>query len=177
MGVSYLYRCFRDELYDLQIPLVQAFNRNDLQNITKIIDQKLNAQAEAPMLLESALDPAEKGGYTFDIIENQVSFMPAIKEIVEDKLAGISTGRISAKFHNTLVELIIQLSKQIRAESGLNRIVLGGGTFQNRYLSENVLNKLAKERFQVYLSRRIPVNDQGIAAGQLAIGASRRRLM
>ena len=202
MGVSYLYRCFEDELYDLPIPLVQAFNRNDLKNLTTIIDQKLNApiassagrlfdavaaitglnyystyQAEAPMLLESALDPSEKGGYTFDIIENQVSFMPAIKEIVEDKLAGISTGRISAKFHNTLVELIIQLSKQIRAESGLNRIVLGGGTFQNRYLSENVLNKLAKERFEVYLPHRIPVNDQGIAAGQLAIGASRRRLM
>jgi hydrogenase maturation protein HypF len=202
MGLSYLYRCFGDELYDLQIPLLQAFNRSDLENITTLIDQELNAplassagrlfdavaaiiglnyystyQAEAPMLLESALDPAEKGGYSFEIIENQVSFVPAIRQIVKDKLGGMSTGRISAKFHNTLVELIIQLSKQIRAESGLNRIVLGGGTFQNRYLSENVLTKLAQERFEVYLPHRIPVNDQGIAAGQIAIGAYKRRQM
>jgi hydrogenase maturation protein HypF len=202
MGLSYLYRCFGDELYDLQIPLLQAFNRSDLENITTLIDQELNAplassagrlfdavaaiiglnyystyQAEAPMLLESDLDPAEKGGYSFEIIENQVSFVPAIRQIVKDKLGGMSTGRISAKFHNTLVELIIQLSKQIRAESGLNRIVLGGGTFQNRYLSENVLTKLAQERFEVYLPHRIPVNDQGIAAGQIAIGAYKRRQM
>jgi len=76
-----------------------------------------------------------------------------------------------------MVELIFQLSKQIRAESGMNRIVLGGGTFQNRYLSEKVMGKLIKERFEVYLPKRIPLNDQGIAAGQIAIGAYRRKLM
>jgi hydrogenase maturation factor HypF (carbamoyltransferase family) len=53
--------------------------------------------------------------------------------------------------------------------------VLGGGTFQNRFLSEKVMDKLEKERFKVYLPQGIPVNDQGIAAGQLAIGAHRRK--
>ncbi len=62
---------------------------------------------------------------------------------------------------------------EIRADSGLDRIVLGGGTFQNRFLSEKVMDKLENEKFKVYLPHRIPVNDQGIAAGQLAIGAHR----
>ena len=202
MGLSYLYRCFGDNLYDLQIPLVKAIHRRDIGHITKMIDQKLNTplassagrlfdavaaitglnyystyQAEAPMLLESALDPSEKGIYEYEIDDKQVSFSLMIKSVVEDIHDGLSTGRISAKFHNTVVNLIFQLSKQIRTESGMNRIVLGGGTFQNRYLTRKVMGKLKKERFDIYLPQRIPMNDQGIAAGQIAIGAHRRKLM
>jgi hydrogenase maturation protein HypF len=202
MGLSYLYRCFGDELYDLQIPLVKAIDRKDISHIIKMIDQKLNTplassagrlfdaiaaitglnyyssyQAEAPMLLESVLDPSEKGIYEYEIDDKQVSFSLMIKSVVEDIHDGLSTGRISAKFHNTVVNLIFQLSKQIRTESGMNRIVLGGGTFQNRYLTKKVMGKLKKERFDIYLPQRIPMNDQGIAAGQIAIGAYRRKLM
>jgi hydrogenase maturation protein HypF len=179
-----------------------AIDRKDIGNITMLIDQKLNTplassagrlfdavaaitglnyystyQAEAPMLLESILDPSEKGCYEFEISDKQVSFIPMIKSIVADIHDRLSTGRISAKFHNTVVDLIFQLSKQIRTETGMNRIVLGGGTFQNRYLSKKVMEQLRKERFEVYLPKRIPLNDQGIAAGQIAIGAYRRKLM
>ena len=42
--------------------------------------------------------------------------------------------------------------------------------------AKDELDKLEKELFKVYLPQRIPVNDQGIAAGQLAIGAHRRKL-
>ncbi len=202
MGLSYLYRCFGDELYELQIPLVKAIDRKDIGHITMMIDQKLNTplsssagrlfdalaaitglnyyssyQAEAPMLLESVLDPSEKGVYEYEIDDKQVSFSLMIKSVVEDIHDGLSIGRISAKFHNTVVNLIFQLSKQIRIESGMNRIVLGGGTFQNRYLTRKVMDKLKKERFDIYLPQRIPMNDQGIAAGQIAIGAHRRKLM
>ncbi|MCK5694888.1 MAG: carbamoyltransferase HypF [Bacteroidales bacterium] len=202
MGLSYLYRCFGDDLYELQIPLVKAIDRKDIGHITRMIDQKLNTplassagrlfdalaaitglnyyssyQAEAPMLLESVLDPSEKGVYEYEIDDKQVSFSLMIKSVVEDIHDGLSTGRISAKFHNTVVNLIFQLSKQIRIESGMNRIVLGGGTFQNRYLTRKVMDKLKKERFDIYLPHRIPMNDQGIAAGQIAIGAHRRKLM
>jgi hydrogenase maturation protein HypF len=132
-------------------------------------------QAEAPMLLESAIDSHEKGSYSFSIHEGLISFKTLIRELVEDIYNGISTAVIAAKFHRSLVQLILSLSMEIRNTSGLDRIVLGGGTFQNRYLAEKVTDKLEKEGFKVYLPRRIPVNDQGIAAGQLAIGAYRRK--
>jgi len=73
--------------------------------------------------------------------------------------------------------VMLVLSLEIRVTSGLDRIVLGGGSFQNRKLSEKVMDKLENELFKVYLPHRIPVNDQGIAAGQLAIGAHRWKLM
>ena len=127
------------------------------------------------MLLESAIDPSEEGSYSFNIEKGQVSFKALIRELVRDIHSGLSNAVIAAKFHRSLVHLIIHLSLEIRETSGLDRIVLGGGTFQNRYLSEKVMDKLENEHFKVYLPRRIPVNDQGIAAGQLAIGAFRRK--
>jgi len=39
------------------------------------------------------------------------------------------------------------------------------------------MDKLEYENFKVYLPHRIPLNDQGIAAGQLAIGAHRWKMM
>lgn len=202
MGISYLHHCFGEELFDLKIPLTRKFPRHEMENMISLIQKEINTplvssagrlfdavaaitglnyyasyQAEAPMKLESAIDPAEGGSYSFRIERGQVSFKPLIKELVEDIYSGTSMGVMAAKFHRSLVELILVLSMEVRAESGLERIVLGGGTFQNRYLSEKVIDKLENERFKVYLPRRIPVNDQGIAAGQLAIGAHRRELI
>jgi len=202
MGISYLHRCFGEDLHDLKIPLLEDFSRKDITKITALIQKKINTplassagrlfdavaaicglnyfstyQAEAPMLLEAAIDPNEKGRYSYEIRDGQVSFAPLIRELVEDLHDGRNKGLLAAKFHNTLVGLILELSMEIRAESGQDRIVLGGGTFQNRFLSEKVLDKLEKEHFKVYLPHDIPVNDQGIAAGQLAIGAHRRNLM
>ncbi len=202
MGISYLHHCFGEDLYDLKIPLTQRFSREEMGNITALIQKGINSplassagrlfdavaaiaglnyfstyQAEAPMLLESAIDIAEKGSYSYEIMEGQVSFAPVIRELIEDIHLGSNMGTLAAKFHHTLVRLILELSMEIRAESGLDRIVLGGGTFQNRFLSEKVVDKLEKEHFKVYLPQSIPVNDQGIAAGQLAIGAHRRKLM
>ena len=134
-------------------------------------------QAEAPMLLESAIDPFEKGSYDFEVMAGKITFTSLIRQLVEDIHRGISTDAMAAKFHHSLVRLIVRLAMEIREESGLDRIVLGGGSFQNSFLTEKVVQKLENELFKVYLPRSIPVNDQGIAAGQLAIGAHRRKLM
>ncbi|MCK5135016.1 MAG: carbamoyltransferase HypF [Bacteroidales bacterium] len=199
MAVSYLYRSFGDGLWDLKIPLIETFSGKEISNIMSLIDKKINSplassagrlfdavaaitglnykstyQAEAPMLLESAIDRSEQGCYAFELVDRQISFLHMIRQIVDDIHSGISTGRIAAKFHHTLVELILRLATEIRSQYGLDRVVLGGGTFQNRYLTKKVLDKLESERFEVYLPDRIPVNDQGIAPGQLAIGAHRR---
>jgi hydrogenase maturation protein HypF len=56
----------------------------------------------------------------------------------------------------------------------LQKIVLSGGTFQNKYLVEILENKLLKDNFAVYTHFRVPCNDGGIALGQIAIAAKRR---
>ena len=52
-----------------------------------------------------------------------------------------------------------------------NKVVLSGGTFQNKYLPSQLENKLSDNGFEVFTSSKIPSNDGGIALGQLIIGA------
>lgn len=48
--------------------------------------------------------------------------------------------------------------------------VLCGGVFQNKYLLEYCLSKLSAQGNKVLSSKQIPINDGGIALGQLWYG-------
>jgi hydrogenase maturation protein HypF len=99
-----------------------------------------------------------------------------IKEIVNDIINGIHEGVISTKFHNTVISVIFAAVNEVRQRTGISKMVLSGGTFQNRYLLQKTENKLIKENFQVYTPGAIPANDGGIALGQLVIASKRREL-
>ena len=73
---------------------------------------------------------------------------------------------ISAKFHNALVEMIVAVARL----TGEPRVVLTGGCFQNRYLTERAVTRLRAEGFRPYWHQRIPPNDGGIALGQARRG-------
>ena len=75
---------------------------------------------------------------------------------------------ISAKFHNALAESVVAVAKKI----GENRVVLSGGCFQNRCLTERTVARLRAEKFSPYWHQRVPPNDGGIVLGQVA--AARR---
>ncbi len=51
--------------------------------------------------------------------------------------------------------------------AGQERIILTGGCFQNRYLTERAVERLRAEGFRPYWHQRIPPNDGGIALGQI----------
>ena len=96
--------------------------------------------------------------------------------MISDLRLGISPSIISSKFHNTIVDLIVSMAKRVKKETGLNRVVLSGGTFQNRIILEKSENNLKKNGFEVFTQSDIPSNDGGIALGQIAIAAKRRLL-
>ena len=76
----------------------------------------------------------------------------------------VDVGIIAAKFHNTLVEMMVQVARAC----GEEKIVLSGGCFQNRYLTERAVKRLREEGFRPYWHQRVPPNDGGIALGQVA---------
>jgi hydrogenase maturation protein HypF len=64
------------------------------------------------------------------------------------------------------------MAKKIRDVYGVNKTVLSGGCFQNRYLLESINEKLRREGFETYIPSKIPVNDGGISLGQAAVAAA-----
>ena len=55
----------------------------------------------------------------------------------------------------------------VAARAGLERVVLSGGCFQNRYLLERTVARLEAEGFRPAWPQRVPPNDGGIALGQV----------
>jgi len=92
-----------------------------------------------------------------------LDWRPMIETILADVKAGVSVGLISARFHNTLAEAIVAVANRV----GQNRVVLSGGCFQNRYLTERAVRRLQAEGFQPCWHQRVPPNDGGIALGQV----------
>jgi hydrogenase maturation protein HypF len=86
-----------------------------------------------------------------------------IQSILSDLNHRIPISLISARFHNALAEAIVALAKRFAQP----RVVLSGGCFQNRYLTERTVQRLREESFRPYWHQRIPPNDGGIALGQV----------
>ena len=136
---------------------------------------RVSFEGQAAMELEFARRLDVPDAYPFRIEETQpmkVDWGPMIREMLADVGRNESSGVISAKFHNALAEMIIAVTKKI----GEQNVVLTGGCFQNRYLTERAVARLREEKFTPYWHQRIPPNDGGIALGQ-CIAASWGRLI
>ena len=92
-----------------------------------------------------------------------LDWSPMVEAILSDVQKGVAIGRISAKFHNALAEAVVTVAKK----TGEQRVMLSGGCFQNRYLTERTVRRLQAEGFQPYWHQRVPPNDGGIALGQI----------
>jgi hydrogenase maturation protein HypF len=97
---------------------------------------------------------------------------PLLSSVLADRHAGIATALIAARFHNALVNWIVEVA----VSNKLKQVVLSGGVFQNRYLTERASGVLESRGFDVYTHQRVPPNDGGIALGQAVMSCERAAL-
>jgi hydrogenase maturation protein HypF len=138
----------------------------------------VNFEAQAAIELETIAEDGNTARYPFDIEAGplwQLDFRPAIACIAREAAGGVPRPSISARFHNTLAEAIVETCRRIRGETKLARVCLGGGTFQNMRLLELTVAGLRGTGFEVFLHAKVPPNDGGIALGQAAIAAELMR--
>jgi len=108
--------------------------------------------------------------FTSDVCE--ISVASIISGIVRDWQNGLSPADISTRFHLSLIQIYSKLCDLIRYETGLNRVVLSGGAFQNAILLKGLMEGLRRKGFRVYTHRRLPPNDGGISLGQALAAAA-----
>ena len=125
-------------------------------------------EGQAAMDLEFLADGVENDEYyPYNIDQHAtphvVDWQPMVSRILEDLRNGVSSGLIAAKFHVTLSEIIVTVAKII----GEERVILSGGCFQNKLLTEIAITRLRAAGFRPYWHQRVPPNDGGIALGQV----------
>lgn len=198
MALVYLYQAFGEALFDLGIPFINQLEKDRAAAVLYAVDQNINTcltssagrlfdavaallnlcpvhrfEAEAPMRLEALIDHGCRDTYHVNG-SRELNFNGMIEQIVSDIQRGTDPAVISARFHNTLVEVFLKMVKRMRDETGLTRVVLSGGTFQNIFLLSQTEDLLRRHGFEVFSHEQVPSNDGGIALGQLMIGATKR---
>jgi hydrogenase maturation protein HypF len=137
----------------------------------------VNFEAQAAIELEMIAEDGNTARYPFEIERGplwQLDFRPMIERIAREAAEGEPRPAISAKFHNTLADAIVEACRRIRGETKLARVCLSGGTFQNMRLLGLAVAGLRGAGFEVFLHAQVPPNDGGIALGQAAIAAELR---
>jgi len=193
-AVGLLYEIYGEELFSINdIESLRAFSRTELNILKNILKKNINSpltssagrlfdtvssllgfkqinnyEGQAAMMLEfAATDKEISDSYRFEIEDNVHPFIidwrPIVEDILDDLKKDVHKNIIAARFHNTLAEIILRTAVLI----GEKDIVLTGGCFQNRYLTEQTVQKLKGRDFNIYLHHDIPPNDGGIAAGQI----------
>jgi hydrogenase maturation protein HypF len=104
-----------------------------------------------------------------------VDTRPLIRAVVEELSRGRDVPLIARRFHSTLAAIILDVCLALRAQFGVERVVLGGGVFANALLLEAASARLTPENFQIFWPQSYPAGDGGLSLGQLAVAACRDR--
>ena len=78
----------------------------------------------------------------------------------------------AAAFHAVLAESVAETARRLRRLHGDFAVGLAGGVFQNRLLAEQALARLEAAGFRACLPQQVPVNDAGLAFGQVIAAGS-----
>lgn len=137
------------------------------------------AAVELEWLAQRGPDPARLDAYPFGLDAPHddgpivIDTRPTVRAIARQSAADpAASPRIAARFHLTLACMVEAVCLDLRARTGLDRVVLSGGVFMNRTLTSLLIGRLGARDFAVHIHRRVPPNDGGLSLGQLAIAAS-----
>src|SRR5208337_4304263 len=140
--------------------------------------QSVNYEGQAAIELEQAIEPDDgyyEGGLESGPGPILIDQFPIIEALIEDVGRGVPAGKIAARFHNGVIRTLSQAAMIAAGKTGLNRVALSGGVFQNAYLSERLERNLLEMGLEVYSHTEVPANDACISLGQAWIGA--RKIM
>jgi len=200
IAISLLYKYYGTAFLQMNLPFLKAIPEHQITLIVSALSKSINTplscsagrvfdavaamtqmclnttfQAQAPMLLESAVNPHIHTAYPITNLR-PISLQGIIDGVIKDIHRNEPVTNISARFHNSIIQIIIKQAKRIRNHHNINKVVLSGGCFQNAYILSKLEKLLAKEDFQVYTHSVVPANDSCIALGQMVIAAKRRTL-
>jgi len=201
MAVSHLSAAFGEDLDALQLPFLRSVDPQRVDILLAMMDKQINSpltsslgrlfdavaaiiglrgqvafEGQAAMELEMILDDAESGSYDFSWEGDgicRIATTPIIQAVVRDAATGVSQNAISARFHNTLILLFDQLCRHLRTTTGIDRVALSGGVFQNDRLLTGLTAALEKSGFDLLTHRLVPTNDGGLSLGQAVVAAAK----
>jgi hydrogenase maturation protein HypF len=141
------------------------------------VRQTVSYEAQAAIEMEALCDDTVREAYAFalaGVAPVVIDPAPMWQALVQEARAGVPAATMTAKAHNAVAQLIVDLSVQARASTGLNGVGLSGGVFQNTRLMSLAVPRLRDAGFDVLTHSRVPPNDGGLSLGQAVIAGAKK---
>ena len=123
-------------------------------------------EGQAAMELEALAGSPVNLPHGHKIVANAIDFMALLKALLTP---GLTKKEGANLFHGTLIAGLADWIAQ-NAVASNTHIVLSGGCFANRVLSEGLIAALRARRLTPVLPRVLPSNDGGLCFGQAVMG-------
>jgi hydrogenase maturation protein HypF len=114
--------------------------------------------------------------YPFPFDGQTWDYTPLLEQVLEDATKGLEKPAIARRFHEAIAHGILEATLRLEDSKYFEAVVLSGGVFQNRLLTERSLELLTARGFKVWINREVPANDGGISLGQVAMAAARNEV-
>jgi hydrogenase maturation protein HypF len=197
VALAILYEIFGEDVVHLESPALRAFTPTELNALVTMLRRRVNApvtssagrlfdafasltglrqvasfEGQAAMALENALvGTNEEQAYPFRTAAADdglvLDWEPAVRALLTEPT---TPAFASARFHAMLVAMAVDVAKRV----GEKNVVLSGGCFQNRVLTEGMICGLGSEGYRPIWHQRVPPSDGGLALGQI-MAAERRK--
>jgi len=203
MGAVFLHAAFGDEFEELPLDFVRRLDRGRWRVLKQMVFRRVNCpeicsagrwfdavsalvtgierqsfEGQAAIALEMGSRKETVDAYPYGIQERGDGFvvdpLPMLRAIVDELLGGTERDLVGGKFHFTLADIVARGCSLVRERSGLEKVALSGGCFQNVILLERTVEKLTSDGFEVYIHHQVPPNDGGLSLGQVMVAASKK---
>jgi hydrogenase maturation protein HypF len=124
-------------------------------------------EGQAAMALESLVTAPSCVHGGFEILDNRLDFTPLLRALLAP---GLGARHGANLFHGTLIAGLTDWITQNAGAAYNGNVVLSGGCFANRVLSEGLMMALRVRGLTPYLARALPANDGGLCFGQAVMG-------
>lgn len=204
MAVSCLAQAYGEEAFPYDLPFLQTIGAEKVDFVIRQIVKRINTpptssagrlfdavsalaglcsvieyEGQAAIRLEKNADAQEQCLYPYEILPDETGFQISVRQlfhaVAEEVRKGTESSRIAGTFHHTMAAVITDVCLLLREKTGVGRVALSGGVFQNRLLLGLALENLKGSGFEVFLHHRVPTNDGGISLGQAVIALTKHR--
>ena len=116
-------------------------------------------------LLSLPFDAIEKNGMLYIDWNKLFLFLADKNKSIPDNYVSL----MALSFHKTVAAAAIRMLEYSLSKISTENIILSGGVFMNKILTAFLVEEIERKGLKVYLHRKVPPNDGGIALGQAVI--------
>lgn len=181
--VDAMFKVSGDELESLRFQLENRVNSpltssagRMFDTVAALVGIRSEARYDGQAVCElevAAFD--DEGPYDYSLVRSAepwvIDTRPLFECILADVADGVAAGAIAGRFHATIAGAITMVCAELSRATGIRKVALTGGVFQNMKLLERVVTGLRTRKLEPLLHRRVPCNDGGVSLGQAVVAA------